>query len=63
MADNNLGEIDIKICTNLYLDDLININYLNSKKIILEKKSYKDIYRHKYRAAYSCIYLDIIFVK
>ena len=42
---------------------LIYINDLNSKRVIFEKKSYKDIYHHKYRDAYNCNHLYIIFVK
>ena len=40
---NSVREIDIRNCTYYFLGDMINIKSLDSNKIKIDKKSYKNI--------------------
>ena len=40
---NSVKEIDIKNCTYYFLDDLINIKYLDPNKIKIDIKSFKNL--------------------
>ena len=45
MTDNKSKEINVKKCTYYYyLDDQININFVDSKKIALDKKLHKYVF-------------------
>ena len=41
---NKFKEINIKICTYFFLDDMINIKILDPDKIKIDENSYKNIF-------------------
>ena len=41
---NIVKEIDVKSCTNYFFDDMINIKGVDSNKVKIDKKSYKNIF-------------------
>ena len=65
MTINNLKEINVKNWTYYYLDDLINVNFLDFRNIGIDKKLYKNIFMYyfRYKTPYTTKPFPIIFIK